>query len=113
MARTRTVLLGPASRPVAAPDDADGPGLVKASGQVTLPHHVRWSGPPLQYDLADPIDRARVYEQVLQEGTDDDVRYFVDVDELLAMWDDIVLPTWVRKAWARWFKRHRGVDVSC
>jgi len=87
--------------------------LVKASGRVSLPHHVRWSGPPLQYDLADPNDRARVYEQVLQEGTDDDVRYFIDVEELLAMWDDVVLPPWVRKVWAAWFKRNRGVEVSC
>ena len=56
-------------------------------------------------------DRNRVYEQILQEGTD--VRYFVDADELLAMWDDIVLPPWVRKVWAGWFRRHRGIEASC
>ena len=105
--------MGPASRPVAAPDDAGNRGLVKASGRVTLPHRVRWSGPPLQYDLTNRTDRARVYEQVLQEGTDDDVRYFIDVDELLAMWDEVVLPPWVRKVWAVWFRTHKGLEVGC
>ncbi len=113
MARTRTASLGPASRPVAAPDDAGDPGLVKASGHVTLPHHVRWSGPSLQYDLADRMDRLRVYEQVLQEGNDDDIRYFIDVDELHAMWEEIVLPPWVRKVWVAWFRSHRSIELTC
>ena len=55
---------------MAIPDDVDAPSLVKASGMVELPVRVRWSGPPRQYDLADRNDRARVYEQVLSEGTD-------------------------------------------
>lgn len=113
VARTRSAELGPAARPVAVPDDVDDPSLVKAAGRVNLPHHVRWSGPELQYDLADPLDRARVYEQVLREGTDADVRLYVDVDELLAMWDDVVLPPWVRRAWAAWFRRHRGIELPC
>lgn len=77
---------------MAVPDDADDPEIVKASGLVTLPLHVRWSGPPKTYDLSRRADRARVYEQVLREGADDDVRTFIDVDELLALWDDLVLP---------------------
>ncbi|HLL92343.1 MAG TPA: hypothetical protein VK252_05330 [Solirubrobacteraceae bacterium] len=32
----------------------------------------------MTYDLDDPIDRARVYEQVLREGTEDDVRFYID-----------------------------------
>jgi hypothetical protein len=38
---------------------------------------VRWRGPPRRDDLADRADRARVFEQVLTEGTDDDVRFYV------------------------------------
>jgi hypothetical protein len=39
--------------------------------------HIRWSGPRLAYDLDDRADRVRVYQQVLREGTEDDVRFFV------------------------------------
>jgi hypothetical protein len=95
---------------VAVPDDIKDSYLEKASGQVELPFHIRWSGPELTYDLA---DRARVYEQVLREGTEEDVRYFVDVDVLLDLWDDLVLPPTVRRAWADWFERHRKIDLVC
>jgi hypothetical protein len=98
---------------VAVPDDVDAPGVVKASGLVELPVRVRWSGPPRHYDLADRNDRARVYEQVLSEGTDDDVRLYVVVDDLIDLWPDLVLPHHVRVAWARWLADRRGVAVAC
>lgn len=113
MARTRSLTLGPASRPVAVPDDVEESRLTKASGQVELPSHIRWSGLPLTYDLTYRADRARVYEQVLREGTEEDVRYFVDIDVLLDLWDDLVLPPNVRRAWAAWFERHRKIDLVC
>jgi hypothetical protein len=77
------------------------------------PLRVRWSGPPRHYDLADRKDRARVYEQVLSEGTDDDVRFYVDVDDLIDLWPDLVLPQHVRVAWARWLADRRGVALAC
>jgi hypothetical protein len=73
---------------------------------VELPPHIRWSGPPIAYDLNDTVDRARVYEQVLREGTEDDVRYYVDVDQLRELFDVLVLPPPVRRAWADWLLRH-------
>lgn len=100
-------------RPVAVPDDVDEPRHEKACGVVQLPSNVRWSGPSKTYDLDDPVDRARVYEQVLREGTDDDVRRFIDVDTLEQLWDSLVVPARVRVAWAAWFRRHRGVDLGC
>jgi len=100
-------------RPVAVPDDVDDPRREKASGVVLLPSNVRWSGPQKTYDLDDPIDLARVYEQILREGTDDDVRDFIDVDVLEKLWETIVVPARVRVAWADWFRRHRGVDLAC
>jgi hypothetical protein len=81
---------------------------MKASGVVELPSWVRWSGPPRRYDLADRGDRALVYEQVLAEGTDDDVRFYVVVDELVDLWDELVLPGYVRAAWAAWLARARA-----
>ncbi len=55
----------------------------------------------------------RVYEQVLREGNDEDVRRYIDVNELLRLWDELVLPTYVRRAWAEWFRRHGRADVAC
>ena len=113
MTTSRSSQLGPEARPVAAPDDADDPALEKAHGRVELPLHVRWSGSPKVYDLDHRPDRLRVYEQVLREGNDDDIRRFVDVNELLALWDDLVLPDYVRRAWSGWFSRHGRPDPGC
>lgn len=65
------------------------------------------------YDLSVRRDRARVYEQVLREGTEEDVRRFIDVDELIDLWDELVIPRHVRRAWADWLEDHRGINVSC
>lgn len=88
MTRTRTVGLGPAARPVAVPSDIDEPARAKASGRFELPLHIRWSGSSITYDLDDRSDRARVYEQVLRGGTEDDVRFYIDSDLLLGLWDE-------------------------
>jgi hypothetical protein len=107
MARTRSRELGPTARPVAVPADFDDPSLPRARGRVKLPLRVRWSGPPITYDLDDWGDRARVYEQVLREGTEDDVRFYVDPDRLFELLDELVLPPRVRRAWADWRLRRR------
>jgi hypothetical protein len=107
MGQTRTPKLGPASRPVAVPVNLDDPSHAKASGMVHLPLHIRWSGAPVTYDLDDPVDRARVYEQVLREGTEEDVRFYIDAGTLLELWDELVLPPAVRQAWASWIEEHR------
>ena len=106
-------MVGPASRPVAVPEDLDLVSTGRVDGRVELPLHIRWSEPVVMYDMADRTDRSRVYEQVLREGTDDDVRRFVDPDELLDMFDQLVLPPAVRRAWVDWFERHRGVSPAC
>lgn len=45
-------------------------------------------------------------EQVRREGTDDDVRYYVDADLLRELFDELALPPPVRQAWADWLRRH-------
>ncbi len=97
----------------AVPEDLDDADVEKATGVVELPLHIRWSGPPRRYDLADRQQRARVYEQVLREGNEDDVRRFIGADGVIELWDELVLPRHVREAWADWLKRHRGVSLSC
>ena len=109
MAHTRTPELGPAARPVAVPEDLDAPSVPRASGRIELPLHIRWSAPPLIYDFDDRADRARVYEQVLREGTEDDIRHYVDPDQLRDLFDELVLPPPVRRAWSDWLRRHGEV----
>jgi hypothetical protein len=99
--------LGPAARPVAVPPDLDGGELPKAYWRVELPLHIRWSGGSMVYDLDDRADRARVYEQVLREGTEDDVRHYIRGEDLIELWDELVLPTSVRRAWSGWLVSHR------
>jgi len=95
------------------PEDFADTAVEKAAGIVELPLHVRWSGPSKFYDLADRGDRVRVYEQVLREGNADDIRRFIEVDELIALWDELVLPPYVRRRWAGWFRRHGRSDLAC
>jgi hypothetical protein len=68
---------------------------------------VRSSDPPLTYDLDDRADRVRVYEQVLREGTESDVRFYVEAEQLLDLCDELVLPPAVREAWAARIARLR------
>ena len=97
---------GIACRPVATPDDVDDPSITKAEGVVTLPFHLAWSDQHLTYDLDDERQRRRLYERVLTEGDDDDVRYDIRLGELLEMWERIWLSPHVREAWQRWLHRH-------
>lgn len=46
------------------------------------------------------------------EGTGDDVRYFIDVDELLDLWDELVLTSAVSRAWIDWFAGHRNINLQ-
>lgn len=89
------------SRPVAIPDDVDDPTISKLSGRVELPLNVRWSPPFRTYDLDDLDDRVSVYAQVMTEGTEDDVRRFVDPAEVVRLWDELVLSL-------MWKKRGKG-----
>jgi hypothetical protein len=44
---------------------------------------------------------------VLREGTEEDVRYYIDEERLLELWDELVLPPTVRDAWASWIEDRR------
>jgi hypothetical protein len=70
---------------VAIPEDLGTSAATRSSGRVVLSLRVRWSGPPRTYDLGELQDRLLVYEQVMTEGTDDDVRAFIDVGEMIAL----------------------------
>ena len=78
IAAGRSGSLGPDGRPVAVPDDVDDPRHDKASGRVELAIWIRWSGDPVTYDLDDPVQRSRAYEQILREGNVEDIRRYLE-----------------------------------
>ena len=95
------------------PDDVDDPAIGKERGEVTLPLNVLWSGPERTWDLSDRRQRAQVYEMVLTEGTADDVRRFIDVDELIELWSDLWLAPHVKAAWSEHMYHLRGLHLAC
>ncbi len=113
VATRRSSQIGPATRPVAIPDDVADPTVPKATGRVELPPNVRWSDPPVIYDMAERRDRISVYEQVLTEGTEADVRFFIDVGQLVDLWDDLVLSPRVRTAWGAWLGDRGLLPTGC
>ena len=64
------------------------------------------------YDLGDRRDRKLVYQQVLAEGLDDDVRYFIDVAQLADLWFDMPLPAYVRDVWGPWLRERGWLDYG-
>ncbi|MGH3441854.1 MAG: hypothetical protein ACRDUY_07400 [Nitriliruptorales bacterium] len=69
-------------RPVAVPGDLDELAGPKQKGVVSLPQHIDWSR-RRTYDLDDRADRCRLYEQVIREGTLEDLRRYIDVEHLV------------------------------
>ena len=96
--------IGAVHRAVALPQDVADPAMPKAVGVVELPRRVHWWEPFRPYDLDKPLDRRAVYRQVLTDGTPDDVRWYIEVPELVAMWHDIILPSHVRYVWEPWLR---------
>jgi hypothetical protein len=71
-------------------------------GAVCMPARLFWQGPNLRsvrWDLSDRRRRRDFYEIVLVKGTLDDICTFVNGPELVRLWDDMLLPPWVREAW--------------
>lgn len=92
---------GPVS--VALPDDVADPDTPKASGLVELPPHLGpW--PPRSFDLDNWEVRRAVYNVVLEDGTPDDVRWFIDVEKLVEMWDRMAPADHVVSVWEPWLR---------
>jgi transcriptional regulator with XRE-family HTH domain len=91
----RTVARGVVVVPTALPRLA----ARQALATVALPLHVNWSDPRRTFNMADRRQRARVYEMVLREGTAREILAYVDGLLLVDLWDELVLPRHVRRAW--------------
>lgn len=111
--RTRFVQhAGARGRVVVVPDRLPRLPLHEALGKVTLPLHLEWSASAREFDLADRSERARVYEIVLREGGEEDIRRYVDGALLVDLWRELVLPRDARAAWNPVVRRAlRGADA--
>lgn len=87
-------------RPFTVPDRLARLPVEEALATVDVPPHLEWSGGRRQVDLADRHQRARFYEVVLREGTEADLRRYVDGALLVDLWDDLTLPADIRAGWA-------------
>ena len=91
------------SRPVEIPDDLADGAVAPLGGRVKLPNRIAWSGQG-EFDLDSRRDRMYVYQLVMTEGAEDDVRRYIDLDHLLEMWPDMWLSPHVRERWDRWLR---------
>lgn len=102
---------GSRGEPYVVPDRLWRLDLSEAFASIVLPGHLHWSGPSRTYFLSDRVDRARVYEIVLREGTESDLLAYVDGGLLVDLWDDLVLPPVLRAAWTPLMNRYRNVPA--
>lgn len=78
--------------------------------KVTLPLHLKWSG-PREYDLDDDQHRLLVYETVMREGGAVDIASYIDPEEVIRLWDRMVLPSGVKQAWRAYLELHHDVQL--
>ena len=92
------------SRPPAAiPDGLLDRSLPKPSGVVALPSSLARSGRG-SYDFTDRYQRRRAYQVVMTDGRDADVLRYVDVDDLVDVWAELLLSSHIRIPWQRWLR---------
>lgn len=71
-----------------------------AHGVVELPLRLFWSAPDRTFDLDQPSMLRELYEIVLQEASRPaDLTSYLNGEILVAVWQDLVLPKGVRRAW--------------
>jgi hypothetical protein len=69
------------------------------------PAHIVWSTD--QIDLSDPFQRRWYIQQVLTHGRAEDIRT-LELDEIAAVLDDILLPEDVRDLWQLFLETRRA-----
>lgn len=99
-------------RPIVVPNRLPRLLLDEALDVVVLPLHLNWSDRRRSFDLRNRRQRALVYERVLREGGPADVLTYIDGALLVDLWDELVLPPGVRKAWHGVVSGGRGEQVA-
>lgn len=76
--------------------------VVRHDQDVVLPVHLDWSPAGRRRSLSSDAVRWSVYGQILAQGTPKDVVFWVDIDVLVAGWDSIWLPPYLKRQWSTW-----------
>jgi len=84
-------------RPIELPEGRWTP-VVPLDLVVTLPVHLDWSPRQGPWDMGDPDQRAGLYAQVLDEGRPEDIRVWVDPDELVELWPNVPVARHMQEA---------------
>jgi hypothetical protein len=85
-------------RPFVVPgseDELQGP----ATGMIGLPRRIAWNIDPF-FDIDDPRQAVAAYDRLLSDGTEDDIREFVNTTVLQRIWPQLHISAIVRKYWA-------------
>jgi excisionase family DNA binding protein len=84
-----------------------GPG----DAVVELPFHLYWSDDNNRFDLSKRARLRSMYQIVLTEGSDEDVRTYINRALLDDVWDELWLSPAVHEAWDSWIEAHRHATV--
>jgi hypothetical protein len=71
-------------------------------GVLRLPLALAWGG-RAEFDLDDPYDRAAAYKIILEEGTRNHLREFINGRLLISVWNEVLPARPVRALWERRF----------
>ena len=99
-------------RPYAVPSRLWRLSPAAALRTIETQTHFWWSGPPRRFDLAVRHERARAYEVLLREGRPQDIECSVDGVLLCEVWDELVLPADLKRAWAPLISSGRDPQLS-
>jgi transcriptional regulator with XRE-family HTH domain len=92
-------ILTPRNHVIMVPDRLWRLPLEQAFARVTLPLQLSWSTPGREYLMRNRRRRARVYEIVLREGSEHDLLTYMDGALLIDLWEELVVPSDIRRAW--------------
>jgi hypothetical protein len=70
------------------------------TGQIDAPAHLIGATRQRSLDLDDPQTKIRLYEVLLRRGSAFDLYHWVNLDELIAIWDQMTLPKDIAAPWA-------------
>ena len=86
------------TKPYYAPQDLDelrGP----TEGYIRLPHSVHWGSSNRLFCLTKHGSLRQAYQTLLEEGTIDDLKSYLNAEVLRAIWDDLRIPPRMNALW--------------
>jgi excisionase family DNA binding protein len=78
---------------------------------VELPFHLYWSDDNNRFDLSKRARLRSMYQIVLTEGSDQDIRTYINRALLIDVWDELWLSPAVHEAWDSWIEARRHAIV--